>query len=156
MTTKTFFDDDLTLDDVKEFIDAGSDVNAVSVFGLTPLFYTKSAEIAELLVKHGANIEFKAWTGRTAIFHAHIDVLNVLVTYGADINIRDNSGYTALNHSYYPIYLIKNGAVPVDTRTFDEFRQLFTLDQQKAFDAYALISSGAATRLSHVKRKNHR
>jgi len=86
----------------KEHIAAGADVNAKASSNLTPLHLATTAEMADLLIKSGANINAKS--GRTtplmhAAYFGHADVLKRLLENGADIHPRDYNGRTALHNA---------------------------------------------------------
>ncbi len=62
---------------------------------------SSSAEVIELLVKHGAGLEAQGSDGRTPLMHAassaeNIDVIERLIHLGADLKAEDNHGMTPL------------------------------------------------------------
>jgi len=62
---------------------------------------SSSAEVIELLVKHGADLEARDSDGRTPLMHAascaeNIDVIERLIHLGADLKAEDNHGITPL------------------------------------------------------------
>lgn len=87
---------------VKAILDAGADPNGLD--GAVPVLHTAAssgtAEIVELLVESGANIEGKAsQSGQTPLFAAvmHSEgMAKALVRLGANLRARDKNGRTAL------------------------------------------------------------
>lgn len=82
-------------------IEAGADVN-LGVYGRTPILAWKfhNTEIAECLIKHGANIKARDCHGLTALHlaarYGAENMIARLIDAGADINSQDNSGRTPL------------------------------------------------------------
>jgi ankyrin repeat protein len=62
--------------------------------------YDGRAEIAELLIRLGADVHAREVNGRTPLHHAanngHLDVIDVLVRNGADVEAKDVQGMTPL------------------------------------------------------------
>jgi ankyrin repeat protein len=62
--------------------------------------YDGKADIAQLLIRLGADVNAREVNGRTPLHDAanngHLDVIDVLVRNGADIEARDNEGMTPL------------------------------------------------------------
>ena len=87
---------------VKQYIAAGSDVNAKDNNGWTPLHYVANKEVAELLIDEGADVNkkisqegitplhFAAWQGRS-------EIAELLIAEGADVNAKDDGGRTPLD-----------------------------------------------------------
>lgn len=75
-----------------------ADVNAKNNMGITALFSCiRSAKMARLLIKYGADVNIKDEKDRTLLFYANRpEVIRVLLENGADGNIRDKFGQTAL------------------------------------------------------------
>jgi ankyrin repeat protein len=99
----------------KLFIDNGADVNAKTQHGWTPLFYTEDLKTAELLVKAGININERSQSS-----------MSCLSTIGDSETLE---------------FLIKNGAVSPTILHYNDFRKLFSKEQQKAFDTFESITS---------------
>ncbi|MDP7269691.1 MAG: ankyrin repeat domain-containing protein, partial [Pirellulales bacterium] len=94
---------------VREFLDAGVDVDAKGESGETPLLhatFNSHKEIAELLVAEGADVNKKLWNGKT-LLHQFIDarlptgffplgIVEWLINNGADVNAEYGHGVTPL------------------------------------------------------------
>ena len=111
---------------VEEAINNGSNVNAVSAKdndGEAALIWVAKkghAEVAEVLLKYGADVNIKSNHGTTALMwtarRGYEEVAEVLLKYGADINAKANNGWTALiraimeNHDDILKNLLRYGA----------------------------------------------
>lgn len=116
---------------VAKLIDLGLNVNARSSDDQTPLMWTRSIKVAEVLLKHGAEIDAISSCGYTALSLASSDTgvdteyLEFLVKQGANVNVRVEFAWTplilaSLHHSERPdIFetLIRLGA-DVNARDF--------------------------------------
>ena len=80
-------------------IDKGADVNAKSgITRATPLHYSRTKEIAELLIAKGADINAKDYTGGTLLHAARSgEIVELLINKGADQNARNENGKTPLD-----------------------------------------------------------
>ncbi|HEY9852097.1 MAG TPA: ankyrin repeat domain-containing protein [Leptolyngbyaceae cyanobacterium] len=96
-------------DVIAALLDAGADPNLGSdeefEEGTTALMYIASsffasnrAEVIELLVARGADVNARNDKGQTALIIAgeNADAVKVLIDAGADLNLRDNEGNTAM------------------------------------------------------------
>ncbi len=96
---------------VKEFIDAGADVNTKGPYAWLPLHYAaflNHIDVAKLLIAAGADLralteDSPHWTddvGQPALYHAieqgHVDMVNLLIDGGADVNAKHPNGTTPL------------------------------------------------------------
>jgi hypothetical protein len=79
-------------------------VNAKDRNGSPPLLYAliyKNKEIAELLIRSGADLSFRAFSGETplaiAIFNNYKDIAELLIKRGAEINTKMYDGETPLH-----------------------------------------------------------
>jgi len=83
----------------------GADPNAQRESKLTPLqlaSFHGNADIVELLIAHGANVNHRGWRHndtalQVAALHDHLDVVRLLLKHGADRNYRDMVNKTALD-----------------------------------------------------------
>lgn len=82
-------------------IKRGANVKATTTQGLTALHMAATKEIAEILMKNGAVVDAKSFTGGglTPLFNAvgrHKSVAETLIDYGANVNQKTTSGDTPL------------------------------------------------------------
>jgi len=91
---------------VKQYLDAGGDVNAKNSVGFTPLHYAAHEghmEIAELLITNSADVNEKVSGGRTPLHRAaslgHKEIAELLIANGADVNAKEGNGRTPLNEA---------------------------------------------------------
>ncbi|MHB9036475.1 MAG: ankyrin repeat domain-containing protein [Armatimonadota bacterium] len=97
----------------------GEDVNAQDKFGHTPLFFAKSAYMAQVLIAHGADVNARRHDGGTALHRAARSgsrpVAKLLIHAGANVNAVQ-SGTTPLHvaarHGHWTVaeLLISSGA----------------------------------------------
>ena len=79
----------------------GADPNGVAL-GKTPLFCVRLAAMADMLIRHGANVNARndAWAEGTPLHIAaqsgNAEVARVLLQHGANANARDCDGHTPL------------------------------------------------------------
>ena len=108
---------------VKEFLTAGTDVNAKDNDGSTPLHWAiprGHKEIAELLIAEGADVNAKNGHGSTSLHNAtelgQREIAELLIAKGADVNAKSQRGSTPLHnaalsgHKKTAELLIANGA----------------------------------------------
>ena len=93
---------DGNIEAVKQHIAAGADVNAKDENGVTPLHWTETKEIAELLIAKGADVNAKDdWSGSTPLHptatFGYKEITELLIAKGADVNARTGSGETPLD-----------------------------------------------------------
>jgi len=87
---------------VKLLLDRDADPNRPGVGGTTALMWAvPNVEKVQLLIAHGANVNARSETDRTAFLVAAsyprtLDVLRLLLDKGADLRAQDRSGATAL------------------------------------------------------------
>ena len=88
---------------VKEFLAAGTDVNAKTMHGGTPLRDAKTKEIAELLIAKGADVNVKDKRGFTPLHYAarggRNEIAELLISKGADVNAKNDEGKTPLDRA---------------------------------------------------------
>jgi ankyrin repeat protein len=87
---------------VARLLDHRADPNAAGPVGTTALMWAvPSVEKARVLLAHGANVNARSETERTALlaaasFPGTVDLLQLLLQHGAEIDARDRTGATAL------------------------------------------------------------
>ena len=121
---------DNNLEQVKECLAQGADVNAKNSYDKTPLMSAcgyNNFEIAKLLIEHGADVNAKTKDGYTALIYSankicHNDttaITKLLISNGVDVNAKNDWGDTALHkmfvqqqykHIESAKLLIENGA----------------------------------------------
>ena len=81
---------------LKVLLQAGSNPNLPqSSAKMTPLFFSSSAEVVNVLVDAGADVEYRAIDNSTPLHHAKtVEVVNALLSKGADKNAINISGNT--------------------------------------------------------------
>lgn len=92
------------IDDVRELIRGGADVNAVDMFGgNTGLHWSARkglSRMARLLLDNGARVDARNDEGETplhwAAAHGQKTLLVTLIAHGADVNAIDRAGWTSL------------------------------------------------------------
>lgn len=142
------------LDVIKLLIKYHANVNSKDNTGRTPLHLStkKDVAIASLFIRNGADVNLRDNYGYTALHYINDitdkKMIELFIKAGTDLNIKSNHGtvLSILNqHDYVePSFCrlcIKNGALASDIDTYQTFREYFSVDQQKAFDAFASITS---------------
>ena len=130
---------------------SGIDVNSKDAYKNTPLHILAREEYLdaiEYLLDNGADINAINDNGRTPLYEAtnylEIGTVSMLLRKNANPNIRDKYGYTPLSYVEeikIKKLLIMYGAVPSTVEFYQGNRELFSNEQQKAFDAYASLTS---------------
>lgn len=82
------------VDAVRALLQAGANVNAADVDGVTALMWACGSEAAEEAHQRGLQFLEKATKGQK-------DVVQLLLEYGARIDDRDNDGITAIMYASY-------------------------------------------------------
>ncbi len=113
----------VSLDQVKDWVEQGADVNAKGLYGVTPLRQASEyghQDVVKYLVEHGADLRAKDAWGCTPFHWAsgkgYLDVIKYLVERGADVKAKDKYGNTPLHrasrngHLNVVEYLIAHGA----------------------------------------------
>lgn len=120
MKQKTLFSPDLTLEEAKELIENGSDVNSINIIGLTPLYYVQNVEIAKLLIAHGADVNHRDYNHHSILY---------------------NINHLYNTHHQFAGLFISAGAIPSEIITYHQLRHLFSEEQREAFDMFITITS---------------
>jgi ankyrin repeat protein len=85
---------------IEMLLERGADPNRQAQGGFAPLYLADRAEIATLLLAHGASVTMRGYENRTPLHQAamqgRLDVAALLLTHGADIEARDEHGRTPL------------------------------------------------------------
>ena len=115
--------DDGDLAAVDLLVSRGTDLDAATEEGVTPLMYAAHngfPEVVEYLIGHGADVNAVPENGITALISASktgdYEICKMLVDSGADIDVRDYNGLSALlyasayNHPAVIALCIENGA----------------------------------------------
>jgi ankyrin repeat protein len=89
---------------VKLLLSYGADVNALDIYGRTPLHYADTVPTAEILLDNGADINVQAENGATTLHFAvmdppHFDLFKVLLARGADYKVKDQDGLNPLDYA---------------------------------------------------------
>ena len=144
------------LDEVRQLIEAGTDINTTDETGATPLHWAADAShtaIAELLISKGADVNATANDGfRPLHFAANAGstaMAELLISEGAEINATENVGLGALHiaayagHATMAELLIGKGA-DIDARAMNETTPLhFAAYEGHTAIAELLITNGA-------------
>ena len=93
-----------SLEEIKELIKKGADVNAQYKYGETALMtaaYNGEIDVAKCLFENGADVNASSKYGKTALMIAatwgQIEVVKYLAKCGADLEAEDKDGKTALD-----------------------------------------------------------
>ena len=92
------------IEEVKQHLDSGIDVNAKNQFGGTPLHFAAKQghkNLAALLITEGADTNAKAYDKSTplhsAVISGYKEVAEQLIANGADVNAKGYEGSTPLD-----------------------------------------------------------
>lgn len=91
---------------VREFIEAGADINAGEIPAFLWAYFEGHKEIVRLFVSHGANVNYDGFDEGTLLTTASLfgdtDFIDYLITVGAQVNLAmPLGGETALHHGAY-------------------------------------------------------
>ena len=141
---KTLFDENLTLEEAKELIKNGADVNEKDDGGKTPIFYANTKKLVQYLIETGANVNHKDHYGLTPLCHdINIKIARTLIKNGADVNALDGNHYTPLHGARSPkiIKLLVEHGANINARSKDNESVLDCYSNMKTLKL--LISYGA-------------
>ena len=134
---------------VQVLLESGADPNSEELLGHGPLYRAVNAEVpgseeagkqvVELLIKHGAGVNYQSGPGKSTPLHmtarrGHVFLAEILLKAGAIIGSRDNKGETPLRRAVncrqeaMVVFLLSKGASP---RTRDK-NGLTPLDATKS------------------------
>ena len=93
-----------SLEEIKQLLKKGADVNASNKYGDTALMvavYAGYMEVVKYLIDNGADFEAKDKDGQTALMwaaeHGHLEMVKYLVKIGADVHQKNKEGKTVLD-----------------------------------------------------------
>ncbi len=98
------------VEEIKNLLESGADPNFLYDEHISPLLAdaawldTDAVEVTELLLKYGANPNFKDFSGRTPLMEITLcknceALTKLYLDYGADINAKDKEGKTVLMYA---------------------------------------------------------
>ncbi len=140
------------LDIAQLFIKHGANLNAQSHDGLIVLFYISDIDLIDLYIRNGIDVNVIDSAGRIPLYYysklKNTSIVNLLVNAGANLNIKsDNGSVLSIVHQSsdldksFPKFFIDHGAVASEIEIYHVYRDLFSEEQQKAFDIFASITS---------------
>lgn len=97
---------DTEVEDVRDMLDQGADVNATDDYGRTPLHLAAvtnyESSVIELLLSRGADVNARNNYGSTPLHNAvefidELPIIALLLDRGADANAKDDNGETPLH-----------------------------------------------------------
>ena len=92
-----------SIEEVKQHLAAGTDVNAKDTNFMTPLHIAANnghKEVAELLIAEGADVNAKGVIGITPLHYALTkEIAELLITKGADVNAKNRGGSSVLDYA---------------------------------------------------------
>lgn len=154
------------IDFIKRLI-GHAELDAQDINGQTALTISSiigASEIAQLLIKNGANIEHKNKRGETSLiaaakspFENQKDTVEVLIDSGAIIDAVDNYGFTPLMYAaefdhYDVVNLLLNNGASIDIQNEDGYTALMRVSHTTHIDiAMLLMDSGADLELKNNK-----
>ncbi len=134
-------------DSVKILIKKGADVNAINIYGITPLLYAVDLgnyQICNFLLEKGANPNYIPPYDPPALSMAIINnrdsILSLLLKYKANPNILDKYGYTPLTYAiYYGNYLAADLLLYLGANPNQNFANWTPLELASYYDDTLLV-----------------
>ena len=84
------------IDELKELIKAGVNVNIIDKNGISPLVYAQDPEITKILLEAGTDPNFKFPDGKNLLLYSSPEQMKILINAGVNVNHQDNDGNTVL------------------------------------------------------------
>jgi hypothetical protein len=148
---------------LRNLIERGNvDLN-MEYLSYTPLImaaYRNKKNVAELLLRGGADVNRANYYGETALRIAaskgNFEFFKLLIDYGADINRRSNNGESILcaaangDNPYIIKFLLKNGLDPVDTGKYCIF--WYSTEGSKS---YPILMNAVTSRVKKIMATKH-
>ena len=125
-------------------INHGADVNHERTLSFTPLMVASNIQIIKVLVQNGADIHKRSSYGHSCLHMTNNPkIINYFLDLGVDINIRMYIGTNMLYNASkkFAIYLIEKGILPSTVDDYLKYRDLFTKEQQMAFDTFMNLTN---------------
>ena len=86
------------IEEVKRLLGEGNIVIQRNVFEQSPLHFTKTKEMVEVLLNYGANVHVRDKNGNTFLHKVdRVDLVQVFLDYGINVNATNNYGATPLH-----------------------------------------------------------
>lgn len=103
---ESVMENDANIDDIRELISRGADVNMKDQQGWTALMWASGKgdkEVVEVLISNGADVNLKGKTDMTALMYAALygqkEIIAMLINSGAKVDLQDNKGKTVLYYT---------------------------------------------------------
>lgn len=93
------------ISEVLNALQHGADPDAVIYFGMPPVAICTNTDTVTLLIKYGADVNFRNDVGETPLFYASYYTSKILLKNNANVHVRDNNGNTPL-HSKIKLSLL--------------------------------------------------
>jgi ankyrin repeat protein len=144
-------------------LDIGADINAVDVYGETPVIraaFLGDLDMIKLLVSYGADLNKVSYYGGSTLHHAYAspdfkqEIVDFLIERGVDVNLLDKHGKNAVQWKNYG-EAINNGAKLIEANLNKSNNVKFepTLILKEVFDAQPTAVSLSGTTVPVISRK---
>lgn len=145
---------------VKSYLENGYQANSIDAEGQTPLHFTETKEIAELLIAHGADVNAKSHKGIAPIHLAdNPKTVTFLISKGALVNDKGFLGNTPLHSAaFYGDFevvkiLIENGA-DLWLKNDQQLTPIALAKKNGYFDVVVYLQEKEIDQLNNVKPKD--
>lgn len=139
-------------------LEAGSNVDYRDEGNWTALWYARGAEVAQLLVRHGADVNATDEIGETPLMRAvrtnNLPVARILLEHDADVNAHNRYGGTALMgavRNKNMVELLLSAGADINAKTLNN-QTAFTLAKDKEIKDI-LQNASRAESLDHLRKK---